>query len=110
MAAAMKFVCNECSHAFMAWDEGDPYYRDERGRKRYAYHPSPERERCTAVESPVLCLSCGNEGKVDSAKPITHCRKCRSEDLIDLWHLEGKPCPYCKRGRFAVDPAFFIVS
>lgn len=110
MAAGKNFVCSECSHTITTWDEGDPYYRDERGRKRYAYHPSPERERCTGVESPVLCLNCGKEAKVDSAKPITRCRKCASEELVDTWHLEGRTCPYCRRGTFAEDPDFRMIS
>lgn len=110
MAAGRKFECNQCSQAFIAWDEGDPYYRDERGLKRYAYHPDRERDRCTDIEIPVLCLNCGKQAKIDSAKPISCCPRCKSTELVDQWHLDGKPCPFCKRGTFAVDPDFFLVS
>ena len=110
MAAGRIFACNVCAHSIEAWDEGDPYYRDARGRKRYAYHPDPDRGRCTGVDSPVLCLSCGRKAVRDSAAPITHCRKCASAELIDVWQLEGRPCPYCKQGSFAADPNFWMVS
>ena len=86
------------------------YYRDERGRKHYAYHPDPDRMRCTGVESPMICLACGTEAVNDSAAPITHCPQCHSEQLIDVWALDGHPCPYCRQGTFAADPSFFIVS
>ena len=91
MAAGQKFVCSACSHSLVAWDEGNPSYRDERGRKHYAYHPDPDRMRCTGVESPMICLACGTEAVHDSAAPITHCPQCHSEQLIDVWALDGWP-------------------
>ena len=30
---------------------------DEDGKKQYAYHPEPLRNRCIGIDSPHLCLS-----------------------------------------------------
>jgi hypothetical protein len=38
MAHGVYFVCRGCGREICAWDEGNPYYLDEFGRKRYAYH------------------------------------------------------------------------
>ena len=37
MAQCVRFVCNGCGHSIKAWDDGNPYYLDQRGRKHYAY-------------------------------------------------------------------------
>jgi hypothetical protein len=65
--------CNHCGHSIEAWNDGNPYYVDERGRKRYAYHPSSERDLCVGNDSPHICLSCGCKFMVDSRKPISPC-------------------------------------
>ena len=59
MAQGVTFSCNHCGHSIEAWDDGNPYYLDERGKKRYAYHPSSERDQCVGNDSPHICLSCG---------------------------------------------------
>jgi hypothetical protein len=59
MAHGVYFVCRGCGREICAWDEGNPYYLDEFGRKRYAYHPDQERDRCTGNDAPHLCLDCG---------------------------------------------------
>ena len=110
MAAGQVFKCSACSHVFEAWDEGNPYYLDERGEKHYAYHPSPERARCTANDTPTLCLSCGAEIMRDSAAPITRCPQCGAGKLVALWLLEGRPCPYCKVGTFTAVPDSYMIS
>jgi Zn finger protein HypA/HybF involved in hydrogenase expression len=95
----------------MAWSDGQPYYRDERGRKRYAHHPDHENlARCIGNDVPHLCLWCGTEQAVDSLKPRIRCRKCRREGLVDLWELEGQPCPRCGEGHFIEDPSRFAIS
>jgi hypothetical protein len=39
MAQSRFIVCGGCGFEVEAWSDGNPYYRDERGHKRYAYHP-----------------------------------------------------------------------
>jgi hypothetical protein len=34
MAAGSLFRCKHCSKSIESWDDGNPYYRDERGRKK----------------------------------------------------------------------------
>ena len=110
MAMCVRFVCQQCRNAVEAWDEGDPYYFDLNGRKKYAYHPSSERKFCTGIDSPHLCLDCGKEFKVDSEKPIAACPRCKSAEIADTFHLNGRRCPKCHTGKFSQDPEFFAVS
>ena len=110
MAACLRFVCDHCGNTIESWDEGNPYYLDEQGKKRYAYHPEPERDRCIGVESASLCLSCGSEFKTDSRSPVTACPACSSADIVDTFALDGHRCPACKAGVFRVDSNFFCIS
>ena len=48
MAQCIRFACDNCSNDVEAWDDGNPYYFDRRGVKKYAYHPDPNFERCYA--------------------------------------------------------------
>ena len=73
MAAGKVLTCSSCSHSISAWDDGNPFYWDEKGKKRYAYHPDPKRSRCTGNDSPVLCLHCGRESMSDSETPTSPC-------------------------------------
>lgn len=105
MAEGRRLVCNHCGRSVEAWSDGNPYYRDERGRKRYAYHPDHENlARCVGNDEPHLCLACGAETKVDSLKPRTRCRKCKADRLVPCWELAGHPCPTCRTGIFVEDP------
>jgi DNA-directed RNA polymerase subunit RPC12/RpoP len=110
MAAGRTLRCSACAHAVVAWDDGNPYYVDAFGEKVYAHHPSPERERCTENEVPVLCLGCGAEAVRDTAAPIVRCPACGARKLVAVWRLEGRRCPHCRLGSFAMDPESFIVS
>ena len=110
MAAGVRFRCGNCAREIEAWDEGNPYYVDGRGRKRYAYHTDPRRLQCTGVDSPMLCLGCGAEVMSDSEAPLSACPHCASVELVDTWHLAGRPCPNCKQGRFAQVPDEFMIS
>jgi DNA-directed RNA polymerase subunit RPC12/RpoP len=87
-----------------AWDEGDPYYIDEAGAKRYAYHPDEERMRCTDVEVLHVCLDCRNEFIVDSAAQVRKCPKCKSSRIPSICSLGGKRCPFCNKGKFTSLP------
>jgi len=110
MAEGRVFVCSSCAHAITAWDDGDPYYLDEQGEKRYAHHPDPARDRCVGIDESMLCLSCGAECMRDSRAPINACTQCASQTLIATWELDGVPCPRCKRGTYHIDPTSQMIS
>lgn len=111
MAMGITYVCGECKRAITAWDDGNPYYIDEAGAKQYAYHPDHENlARCIGNDSPHLCLACGEEFMVDSRAPVEKCPKCGAADIVDVVDLEGRRCPYCKAGVFAVDPGSICIS
>ena len=108
MAQGFRFICGKCDHVIMTWDDGNPYYFESvitktgkvKQKKKYAYHPNPERERCIGNDVEYLCLSCKKEFMVDSEAPITMCPKCKSSEIVRKMELEGKSCPYCKEGVF----------
>jgi predicted RNA-binding Zn-ribbon protein involved in translation (DUF1610 family) len=111
MAEGIRFVCGQCGHAIVAWSDGNPYYIDEDGAKQYAHHPDHEGlARCIGNDSPHLCLSCGHEFMVDSRAPLEACPKCGVSDVADTYHLSGLECPFCKGGKFSVDPDFRCIS
>ena len=98
MAEGVQITCTECDFTIEAWSDGNPYYLDEHGEKRYAYHPSPDADRCTAVDVPHICMKCAHEFNVDSAAPIRLCPECNFGRISSLWRLAGKTCPRCKSG------------
>ncbi len=105
MAQEFEFECNKCQHIIGAWDDGNPYYINDAGKKKYAYHPDREAYLCIGNDTPHLCLSCGKEFMVDSLKePVTACPKCEASTIVDMTELHGKPCPYCKEGVFEGRP------
>ena len=105
MAESVTYVCGGCGKRVGAWSDGNPYYLDESGAKRYAYHPNHEAlDRCIGNDTEHLCLSCGAEFKVDSRSPVAKCPGCGSAETARTYKLEGRRCPYCKAGVFAVDP------
>ncbi len=109
MAEAVRYVCGGCHRAIEAWSDGNPYYLDDDGTKRYAYHPDHERlERFIGNDSPYICLSCGTEFMVDSLAPASSCPKCC--DFAATFHLDGQRCPFCKDGEFAPDPNYRCIS
>ena len=111
MAECTRFVCAHCARAIEAWSDGNPFYLDEGGKKRYAYHPDHENlARCIANDVPHLCLGCGSKRKIDSRKPRTDCPRCKLGRLVPTVNLDGQPCPYCKIGVFHRDESFFGIS
>ncbi len=110
MAEGRVFVCSNCAHAITTWDEGDPYYLDKKGKKQYAHHPHPARERCIGIDESMLCLSCGAECMSDSRAPVAICAKCASRTLVATWHLEGVNCPQCRQGNYHSDPMSQMIS
>jgi hypothetical protein len=95
----------------VAWSDGNPYYIDEQGQKQYAYHPDHDRlARCIGNDSPHICLACGEQFKIDSRAPIDRCPKCESMDIVGTYGLDGRRCPFCNAGLFAVDPDGWMIS
>ena len=45
MAQGIRLVCENCGKSIEAWDDGNPYYLDRRGKKQYAWHPDPKFRR-----------------------------------------------------------------
>lgn len=111
MAEGRFFECDRCHFTVEAWSDGNPYYRDATGRKRYAYHPDHDNlARCVGNDVPHLCLACGGATKVDSLKPRVACRKCRAAQLVASWALEGAACPKCRAGTFRWDRERRVIS
>jgi len=111
MAEALQYICSSCGHTVQAWSDANPYYIDESGCKQYAYHPDFEGlARCIGVDSPHICLACGEGFRVDSEAPTDECPKCGSDNFVGTFELNEQRCPYCKKGVFAVDPTFCIIS
>jgi hypothetical protein len=110
MAQGIRLVCENCSNAIEAWDDGNPYYLDRRGKKRYAWHPDPAFARCIGNDSPHLCLERGERTMIDSKAPGVACVQCGSKNIVHLFDLAGHRCPACRLGVFARDPHFFCVS
>jgi DNA-directed RNA polymerase subunit RPC12/RpoP len=111
MAEGVRFICGNCYKSIEAWSDGNPYYIDDLGAKRYAYHPDHSMlPLCVGNDKPHICLVCGKDFNVDSRLPVVKCPKCGSANIADTFNLKGKTCPYCKAGTFAVDPDFHPVS
>jgi DNA-directed RNA polymerase subunit RPC12/RpoP len=111
MAEAIRYVCRSCEKTIEAWSDGNPYYFEVSGQKKYAYHPDHENlAKCIGNDSPHLCLGCSEEFIVDSEAPITACPKCSHAEIADIFDLEARTCPYCKAGVFRADPDFVCVS
>ena len=104
MAECVRFVCSKCETSVEAWSDGNPFYVDASGDKKYAYHPNhDELEKCTANDVPHLCMTCSEEVKVDSLERQKACKKCGSKHVVDTFRLEGVTCPKCKDGKFIRD-------
>lgn len=111
MAEGIFFVCDTCLSEIQSWGDGNPYYLDELGLKRYAYHPDHEGlARCVGNDEPHLCLNCGAKFAIDSRVRRTDCPECHSTEISTTYELEGKDCPTCKRGVFARDASRWMIS
>jgi len=111
VAQRIRFVCDQCGRSVEAWSDGNPYYLDQDGKKRYAYHPDHENlDRCIGNDVPHLCLACGAAVTVDTRDPRYRCPDCQAGPLVETYELDGHPCPYCDGGTFRQDPDSFAVS
>ena len=111
MATVRRFVCGNCGHAVEAWSDGNPYYFDDAGAKHYAYLPNHDLlARCVGNDTPFLCLECGTDFMVDSRVPTTTCPACASAEVVSTFEFDEQRCPFCKNGKFRVDPGFLCIS
>ena len=111
MAECVQFVCSDCGMSVEAWSDGNPFYIDETGSKKYAYHPNhDELQKCIANDVPHLCLSCGEEIRIDSRQQAKVCPKCDSTNIVDTCSLQNVKCPKCEDGRLLRDDDFHRVS
>jgi len=135
MALGSTFVCTHCKLSIMAWDEGNPYFLSDAGKKQFFYHPSGEYQlqeyiqqsegrnlegielekflkKRTGNMSNMICLDCGREFRRDLNRQKALCpsRKCKSKNISHIWELNGKQCPRCKQGVFKEDESQQIIS
>ncbi len=111
MAMGITNVCDNCDKAIGAWDEGNPYYIQKNGKKKYAYHPNHDLlEKCIGNDEPHLCLTCSKEFMIDSRAKGSDCPDCGSTEICSTYNLNGKSCPFCKSGVFAIDPDMIAMS
>ena len=123
MAQCLRFVCNKCGFAIEGWDDGNPYIEFPKGKRTYFYHPGDER-KIEEISSRILghepsdqeigeilekyagnapdhiCRDCGKISKIDPNKDAMKCRKCKSEDVEEIYNLGGKRCLKCD-GQFS---------
>ena len=86
MAQGFCFVCDKCDHAIVAWDDGNPYYIDDDGKKKYAYHPNHELlERCIVTMPNTSACPAGRNlwwipkprsRRVRNVTPVKACARC----------------------------------
>ncbi len=110
MAIATQFRCSSCSLEIVAWSDGNPYYIDEGGEKKYAYHPDERVQLCTGNDVPNTCLACAAQVEIDSHFPHRMCPQCAQQTLVETTELDGRQCPRCNNGRFLKSPHFQIIS
>jgi hypothetical protein len=111
MAECIRFVCSGCGFSVESWSDGNPFYIDEAGNKRSAYHPNHEElAKCVANDVPHLCLECGSESTIDSRNQSKVCSACGSPQVVETWSLKGVDCPKCKAGQFSTDEDFHCIS
>lgn len=111
MAQCIRFVCSTCGFAIEAWSDGNPFYIDDDGKKKYAYHPNHhELSKCIANDVPHLCLDCGKQVKIDSRLEAKVCPKCRSVKVVETYELDGVECPKCRKGKFEQEEGIHAIS
>jgi len=42
MAMSIIYSCDKCGFEVDAWDDGNPYVQDSKGKRHYFYHPTNE--------------------------------------------------------------------
>ena len=125
MAEVKKFVCSHCRYLLEASDRGHPYFLSDGGKPQF-FTEAPREEQVaaflqhsagkelkdqeraaflaqrTGTMSDMLCVDCGGKFKrdVDRQELVCPGRKCHSNNVFAIWHLEGKTCPSCKTGHF----------
>ena len=122
MAMSIIYTCDKCGFEVDAWDDGNPYVQDSKGKRHYYYHPTNHMDIMEEVlakmpphipsseeseESELiydthtgnapdhLCLKCGKISKIDPEVDKMICKKCQSDEVTELTSLAGKHCPKC---------------
>lgn len=112
MAELQRFLCSDCGRKVDVWSDGNPFYIDDTGNKKYAYHPDHEAlAKCIGNDLPHLCLNCGHDVVVDSRSSKRICPDCGSDKVTEAFLLENVVCPTCRKGKFHLDdPSFQAIS
>jgi DNA-directed RNA polymerase subunit RPC12/RpoP len=122
MAMSTIYTCDKCGFEVDAWDDGNPYVQDSKGKRHYFYHPEngidimgkllepiplptsnskeseesePVFETHTGNAPDHLCLKCGKISLIDPEMDKMICKKCKSDEVTELTSLAGKKCPKC---------------
>ena len=105
MSKRLSFFCNECGKVIRFFSDGNPYYFDENGKKRYAHYPDIKKlDQCIGNDLPHICLNCGDRFVLDTMRlPGHYCPKCKTPDVIEVRNLWAETCPFCKTGSFLID-------
>ena len=126
--------CPTCGFEIEAWEDGNPYIRDDKGKPRFYYHPGGEEDRIKILEecrwaeckspeelevllnkksgvmSEFICMDCCKFFKTDAEKHTPWCRKCGSQNVMNITELAGVRCPKCRMGNFPSTPEFGAIS
>lgn len=125
MAVCTEFTCNHCGFKVESWSDGFAYLKDNRGKRRYFFHPAgademwefcrrqlgnpqvsyEEFERFLQErrgwEDNFICMHCGRQTRRDLSEISMRCTRCRKQELKPTQALEGQRCPKCKQGIFS---------
>lgn len=122
MAMSTIYTCDKCGFEVDAWDDGNPYVQDSKGKRHYFYHPENEIEIMGKLLEPKtlptsdseeceesepffeihtgnapdhLCRKCGKISKIDPEMDKMICKKCKSDEVTEVTSLAGLKCPKC---------------
>ncbi len=112
MASCQNVNCDNCDIEFWVWSDVHAYYwaDDTKKKKMFVYHPSDKMDWVVGAEIEHLCLDCAREFRIDSEAPTKCCPRCKSLNISDMRELDGKPCPFCRKGHFVENPDVSAIS
>ncbi|MGB2401986.1 MAG: hypothetical protein ACPIA7_01100 [Akkermansiaceae bacterium] len=122
MAMSTIYTCDKCGFEVDAWDDGNPYVQDSKGKRHYFYHPENGIDLMGKLREPIplptsnseeseesepffgihtgnapdhLCRKCGKISQIDPKMDKMICKKCKSEEVTEVTSLAGLKCPKC---------------
>jgi len=134
VSISFMYRCPNCQFAVEAWDDGNPYIRDDDGVRHFCYHPQREgiireiveKSRWAAgkteaeieAELPnylgwmmdALCVDCGETSKIDDEETSKRCEHCGSVNVRDVNKIGGLKCPKCGQGALEKYSDFYSIS